>query len=318
MDKKLKPLKVIAGAPDRPLIINGIEIQCYVLENEERVLSLRGLTTSLAFPIGGGQNGVPKIVEFIEKIPVSSIKNRDIIACLKTPIEFQPPIGGRTAHGYPATILVELCDAILEAHKQGLIPRSQHIADRAMILIRGLASVGVIALVDEVTGYQRIREENALANILEKFIDEELQPWTKTFPYEFYEQIFRLKDWKGPEGVKRPKVIGHYTNDLVYRRLAPGVLNRLREINPRLPSGELKNKHHQWFSKDSGHPLLKEHIEGVMALMRVSADWEHFMKNINLAYPRLGDNLEILFESEVRDKWGKTTNAHQTEEETNG
>ena len=91
-------------------------------------------------------------------------------------------------------------------------------------------------LVDEATGYQRIRTERALVTILEKFIAKELQPWTRTFPYEFYDQIFRLRGSPGPDGVKRPSIIGHYTNDFVYVRLAPGVLEELKRVTPRLPS----------------------------------------------------------------------------------
>ena len=80
-----------------------------------------------------------------------------------------------------------------------------HIAAQA-ILIRGLATIGVIALVDEATGYQEIRARRALATILEKFIAEKLQPWTKTFPYEFYE-LYKLKGWSGPDGHKRTPLI---------------------------------------------------------------------------------------------------------------
>ena len=296
MNNPQQPLKTIAGAPDKPLIINGIEIPCYVLEDETRVLSQRGLQSSIGLGTGGGRHSAPKIVEFIEKFVVNGIKNNDLIARIKSPIEFQPPVG-RTAYGYPAAILVDICNTILKAHQQGISIRS-HVVDRAMVLLRGLATVGVIALVDEATGYQRIREERALATILERFIDKELQPWTKTFPYEFYEQIFRLKGWKRPEGVRRPQVIGHYTNDFVYSRLAPGILNELRRLNPRLSSGELKNRHHQWFTPDLGHPRLKEHLAAVIALMKVSVSWDHFMRNINQALPQRGRNLEILFENE--------------------
>ena len=291
-----KPLKVIAGAPDQPLVINDIEIPCYVLENEERVLSQRGLQSSIGLGTGGGLYGTPKIVEFVNKFPLSTINN-DLIARLKNPIIFSPP-WGRTAYGYPAAVLVDLCNIILEADKQGLAPGPKHVVDRARILLSGLATVGIIGLVDEATGYQRIREERALATILERFIDTELQPWTKTFPYEFYEQIFRLKRWEGPNGVKRPQVIGHYTNDFVYSRLAPGILNELRRINPRLPSGELKNRHHQWFTPDLGHPRLKEHLAAVIALMKISTSWDHFIKNVNQALPQRGSNFEILFENE--------------------
>ncbi len=99
------------------------------------------------------------------------------------------------------------------------------VAQRCDILIRSLATVGVIALVDEATGYQEVRTQNALATILEKFIDKELQPWTRTFLYEFYKQIYKLKNWQGVESPRRPSVIGHYTNDIVYSRpFAPGGL----------------------------------------------------------------------------------------------
>ena len=142
-------------------------------------------------------------------------------ARLKSPIEFQALRGGRTAYGYPATLLPQICEVFLKARDHEiLLLTQQHIAERAEILIRGLATVGIIGLVDEATVYQEIRSRRALATILEKFIAKELQSWTKTFPYEFYEHIFRLKGWTGPDGVKKPSVIGYYTNYFVYDRLA--------------------------------------------------------------------------------------------------
>ena len=64
--KKKKPLKVIAGAPDRPLVIGEIAIPCYVLEGETRVLSQRGLQSSIGLGTGGGtrQIGAPRLAEF--------------------------------------------------------------------------------------------------------------------------------------------------------------------------------------------------------------------------------------------------------------
>ena len=44
---KEEALSVIAGAPDKPMVINGVEIPCYVLEDEARVLSQRGLLSGL-------------------------------------------------------------------------------------------------------------------------------------------------------------------------------------------------------------------------------------------------------------------------------
>ena len=148
-------------------------------------------------------------------------------------------------------------------------------------------------MVDEATGYERIREQRALAKILERFLDEELQPWTKTFEFSFYEQIFRLKGWGSAAGVNRPQVIGHYTNDLVYERIAPGVLAELRERNPVLPQGWRKDRHHQWFKPEFGHIKLRMHIEGVTALMRAASNWESFKRSLDRGYPKTGSQFSM-------------------------
>ena len=157
--------------------------------------------------------------------------------------------------------------------------------------MRGFSHIGIIALVDEATGYQQIREQRALATILEKFIADELQPWTKTFPYEFYEQIFRLKGWPGPHGVKKPSVIGHYTNDFVYDRLAPGVLQELGRLNPKTPTGYRRHKLFQWFTPDLGHPKLKEHLAAVIALMRAAPNWNSFKRSLIRAFPKKDEQI---------------------------
>jgi hypothetical protein len=61
-----------------------------------------------------------------------------------------------------------------------------------------------------VTGYEKVRPAEALALILEKFIAKELRPWVRTFPVEFYRQIYRLSGWEFTEDKNaRPGVIGH-------------------------------------------------------------------------------------------------------------
>ena len=149
----------------------------------------------------------------------------------------------------------------------------------------GLATVGIIALVDEATGYQRSREENALAKILAKYIAPELQPWTKTFPIEFYEEICRLKGWPNIYSIQRPQVIGRYTNEIIYSRLPTGVLEELRRKNPRLPSGYRAHRFHQDLTTDHGHPELRKLLIGVMALMRAAYDWYGFLRSLYDSYP---------------------------------
>ena len=291
-----QPLKVIAGEPDSPLVIGDIEIPCYVLEDETRVLSQGGFLQAIGRArttksgTGGGGDNLPAFLAASNLKPyLSQIQN----GMATTPILFQLPTG-QYGYGYKAQLLPNVCSVYLEARAAGvLLPSQQHIAARAEILIRGLATVGVIGLIDEATGYERIREERALAKILEAFLDEELHPWTKTFDYSFYEQIFRLRGWGSAAGVRRPQVIGHYTNDLVYERIAPGVLAELRDRNPVMPQGWRKNRHHQWFTPEFGHPKLLQHIEGVTALMRAAGSWESFKRSLDRAYPKTGSQFSM-------------------------
>ena len=156
-----------------------------------------------------------------------------------------------------------------------------------------MANIGIIGLVDEATGYQEVRARRALAAILEEFIAKELRPWTRTFPPEFYEEIFRLKRWPGPDGVKRPSVIGTYTNDIVYDRLAPGVLDELKRINPPVSLGRRRHKHFQWLTGDVGHSKLKEHLIGVMALMRAAPNWAAFKRSLQRSYPKQNEQIPL-------------------------
>ena len=297
MSAQAQPLKVIAGSDSSLLTIGDIEIQCYVLEDETRVLSQRGLQAAIGMGLSGGSSGAQRIARFVGAISRKGLEGHDLTARMQ-PIEFGPPTGGK-AYGYQATFLVELCQMVLAARDAGLLLKQQeHIASKCDLLIRGLASVGIIALVDEATGYQRVRERRALATILEKYVAEDWQPWTQTFPYEFYEEIFRLRDWSGPHGVRRPSVLGHYTNDLVYKRLAPGILEELKKRNPSRPTGRRQRRHHQWFTPDFGHPRLREHLVGVIALMKASVTWNAFRRLVDRAYPKWDEPLSLPFEEE--------------------
>lgn len=319
-----QPLKVIAGTPEKPLVIGGIEIQCYVLENETRVITQRSLYSAVGISRGGARKKTAasdlredhsfakdeiqievdeaKIPRFAQQEWLKPYISPDLRFALGTPVSIAIPAGG-PADGYPATILVEICDAILTAHSDGkTISRQFDLVKRAEILFRGFAIVGIIGLIDEATGYQQIRNERALATIIEKYIAKEFQEWTKTFPIEFYEEICRLHSWADPSTMKNyPQVVGHYTNDIVYKRIAPGVLDELRRLNPLTETGHRKWKHHQGFTLDLGHPKLREHLISVIALLRSSHSWAEFNRLLDRSFPKLGTTIEIPL-GEIREQ----------------
>jgi hypothetical protein len=188
-------------------------------------------------------------------------------------------------------MLADVCDAVLAARKRGnvLAPNQVRIAEQCEMLVRGFARIGIIALVDEATGYQRDREKDALAKILEAWIAKELQAWVQTFPREFYEHMFRLRGLEfSTTSVRRPQYFGKLTNNVVYERLEPGVLNELKRVTPRNEDGKPTAKYFQSLTKNIGYPKLKEHLGAVVAYMRISKSWSEFMTLMDTHYPRRG------------------------------
>lgn len=139
-------------------------------------------------------------------------------------------------------MLPEVCYVWIDAMNAKVLSETQEkTAKIANILVRGFATVGITALVDEASGYQQIRDRYALQALLDKYLLQEFAAWAKRFPDDFYKEIFRLRkwQWKGMK-INRPSVVGRYTNDIVYERLAPGILDELRERNPKDGKGTEK------------------------------------------------------------------------------
>ena len=192
-------------------------------------------------------------------------------------------------------MLPMICEAILDAQKAGALKANQkHLADMADLLIRGFARVGVIALVDEATGYQEDRARDELNKILEAYISKELLPWTKRFPDEYFKQVCRLHGWEYREGsFKSPRYLGKVINRTVYEPMPPGVLNELKRLNPPNESGYRRYRHHQFLTPDTGHPHLDKQIVAVTTLLRISEDKEQFWRNFEKAFPKKGDQMYL-------------------------
>jgi hypothetical protein len=164
------------------------------------------------------------------------------------------------------------------------------------MLMRALAHVGIVALVDEATGYQEFRERNALQALLDRYLRKELAAWASTFPNDFYHEIFRLRGWQWQSiSAHRPRLVGKLTKDIVYARLAPGILKQLEGRNPTDEKGYRRARHHQWLTEEVGHPALAQHLHAVIAFMRVSKTWYQFYGMLDQAFPRRGDTLQLPF-----------------------
>jgi len=284
---------------DGILKIGNVEIPCSVLGNGQRVLSMSRITEAFTGTRGGGmragalfeKDGAPNLPRFLAVSAIKPFISNDLLARIIAPVEYAPLHGGRSAFGYEAMLLPEICEVILDASKDKKF-KNHHQAQTAETLIRGFARVGIIALIDEATGYQKDRARDALAKILEAYVAKELQPYVKTFDAVFYEQMFRLRGLPYPpsNASYKPSYFGHLTNDIVYRRLAPGVLEALKDEAKK----ESKKTHlHRHLTAGYGRQELLKHLGMVVGFMKDTTNWQKFIAKLNIHAPRYHETIPL-------------------------
>jgi hypothetical protein len=276
------------------LKIEDVAIPCAVLDNGHRVLSENGINNILGASggetyamkassvgiLGSGALPLFLVSKALQPYVQAVFGNGEL-----NPIEYKD--SRRTLTGYPAEILPKVCEVWLRARDAGALQTNQlPKAQKAEMLMRGLAHIGIVALVDEVTGYQESRDRQSLHKLLEAYLSNEKLAWAKKFPDEFYQHIYRLKGWTlSSIEHQRPGYVGKLTNQLVYEKLPKGVLEELQVRNPTNGNSNRKWRHHQFLSVDIGQTDLRDHLLQLIAVMRISKDWDTFILNFEAAFP---------------------------------
>jgi len=256
---------------------SGISVQCYVMDNGERVLSLRGSSRAMGL-VGGGSTAM---VRSLSSRWISQYLSEELRQWLSLASRNELPEyisdKGKKFTPIEASTFMDICKAYSDAmieEGDSLSDKQLKTAERAYAIMVAFAKLGLVAIIDEVTGYQDERDRNELQKILEKYISAELIPWTKRFPDEFYKQMFRLKGWEYRGRAKSP-LVGKLTNEYVYNYLPEGILEELRRKNPKNISGNRNSRHHQYLA-DTGAKHLDNLLQQEMALMKASDDWAEF------------------------------------------
>lgn len=292
-----KPIAIHPYTELSILKIGKIELPCAVLENRAPVITYTSVTKTLGRGMGGkgrklASKQSTRLPEFLYGTTLEPFVPVSLRVALNNPIFFRAKGGTRRALN--ANLIPEICEVWLDARNaKALQPSQEHIARNADILLRGFARVGITALVYEATGYEKIKDRDELERILEAYIADGLLPWTKRFPDDFYEQLFRLRGWQyRPISVKRPKYVGKLTNELVYEKLPKGVLDELRSKNPVIPKGYRRYHHHRFLTEDIGNPHLEKQVASVTTLMKASNSWATFNRLFNRVF---GLQKEMIF-----------------------
>jgi len=255
----------------------NIKVQCYVMDNGERVLSLRASSRAMGL-VGAGSTALVRNLNSKWISPYLSAGLRDwMYHASRNELPDYITDTGQKFTPLEASLFIDVCKAYVDALHDGAISGKQEdIAHRMFAIMTAFAKVGLVAIIDEVTGYQDDRDRAELQLILSQYISEELMPWTKRFPDEFYKQMFRLKGWEYKGKPKSPYA-GRLTDEYIYKYLPDGVLKELQSKNPRdSATRNRKHRHHQYLTINTGAKHLDNQLQQTMALMKASDSWKEF------------------------------------------
>lgn len=249
-------------------------VDCYVLDDKNRVISMRATVKAIANDDNGDllkYVGVKSLQPYIDSAGISSRF-----------VEFTIPGNPNKAKGITAETFLDICSAYVSALTSGapLTEKQRGIAINCSILLSACAKTGLIALIDEATGYQYEREEDALQVKIRAFISEELRAWEKTFQDELWEEFGRLTHWQGSLQ-QRPKYWGKLVLELIYDAMDPDVAKYLKENKPKPRHGL---NYHQWLSEDLGVKALTTHLNQVIGIAKTCNTMEELRHKVALYY----------------------------------
>ena len=288
---------------------NGITIECYVTNDRRRMLSLKGAARALDLR-GAGSTAISRNLgrQWIQPYLTDDLRSW-VQTVNSKQIERMKAEKGQPIIPLEAPHFVDICKAYINAQKNGVFSgkkgrvlpkweKQNETANKLFHVMSAFAKIGIVALIDEITGYQEERDRDELHKLLAVYLAEERLQWAKMFPDIFYKEIYRLKGWHYPKGsTRRTPLVGKITNEIVYKRLPEGVLDELKKRNPVLTETKRRAwKHHQFLSENIGQPDLRDLLLQEVALMRAASNWRNFMRLLKRAIPKPGDQTELPYE----------------------
>ena len=295
--KDMEEEKILKATHFGKITIGEKVLTCAVLEDGTRILSSTAMFKAFdrsRYGKSKQENTWTEMPQFISANNLKPYIDKALSAGRTFSVKYVAK-DKRILDGYKAEVLPIICDLYLQARQDNvLMPNQQPIALAAEILIRSLSKIGIIALIDEATGYEEEKERDELQKLLSLYVREEFLPWTRRFPLDFYKEMFRLKGWEYKGNAKSP-LVGQYTNKFVYDVLPEMVLDELRNKNPLVKNKTNENKFyrkykfHQFLTENIGISHLDKHLASVITIMKLSDNWEHFESLFDRRYGEIKD-----------------------------
>ncbi|WNZ59865.1 P63C domain-containing protein [Myxococcus sp. MxC21-1] len=278
--------------------IGNVELACHVLSDGTRVVAQKEMLSALALSRGGAGAGKgDRLATFVAGTKIKPFVSEDLAKGIHSAIRFRiAGVAGRPSFAYEATVLADLCTAIVNAHMEGRLQKQQeHIARSAARLLGAFAKLGIIATIDEATGYQTERSPTALREKLAEFLMEAPATWSQRFPDGYYQRLYRLTRLPR-KGGNHPRLFAALTREFVWKRLdIPGIVDALERLNPANENGDRAHLHHLFLTEGPGVSALGAHLVKLQTLMDLAKSIEELRWLAAMAMPGRGENLALPF-----------------------
>ncbi len=275
---------IVRALRDSVVRFGDVEIPCHVLPDGTDLITSRGILRTFA----GGKEG--DLGRFVARIPgVSS--GFSLVASTR----FRLATNNAVAEGYPAGVLLDICNLYVRALAAGTLhPKQVPLAVRAAVIATACGKVGITALVWEATGYDKVKAANALQDRLALVLREQAADWAVLFTPAFFSELARLFRLELRGDGRRPMVFAAFIAEFFYGWLGADVYQAIKAKNPRREEldFEREHKHHQ-FLTEPARAQFDRHQRDVLLLMRASTDIADFRMRFNAAFR--GGGLQLSF-----------------------
>ncbi|WP_082457984.1 P63C domain-containing protein [Sphingomonas sp. Leaf10] len=286
------PSRLPVATHQAPLHIGAVVVDAYVLDDKRRMISKAAMASALGLQSTGGN----AFLRSMTRQAVRSGISEALWKVIENPQHFRPAPtdsgpAGLVIDGYEGTVLIDVCEVLIDAGREGRLNHSQQfLAKNAEIILRSAAKLGIVGLIDEAVGFSG-RQKDEYRQLFQQFVRSEWAQWEREFPEKFADMLYRLYGIRrfDPTKSQHPRFFANFTRKFIYHPLANSrgkILEILDEKNPVVyANGGRRYKLFQFLSDEVGMPAIRAHLWQVVGIGNASTNIKQFERNFFRAFP---------------------------------
>lgn len=266
-------------------------VECFVFEDGRRALGTANVESLVG--ANGGRHFQERFAKLLEETPaakpvVSGMRNavkslnskgKEPAAKLKT-IEFTHPVNGQRAFAYDTDGVLFILQTYATAFRSGKLRKNQeHLGAAATDVLLACAGTGLVALVDEATGYQTTRAPDYLQQRMALYLLDNPSKWRRFFAEDLSATICRLYG-KPIVAANGARWLAGVWSQLYKMVLGEDVYAELKRRNPEPQHGSNHTQH----LTDPAKGVLTKDLEIVHAIAKTSQSRDEFWNRLAVQY----------------------------------